>query len=210
MEEYLREEQGPSSEVACPVCAGRLWAHGKRLRVAETLTVCVLIEIVRKLCPRCNRTFSLLPDFLEAGKRFAREVAEEYVIALFLEDGTYRDIAWSEVDGEREDASASLSRVCRAVAQATSEAPVLLLAMQQDLVLRGESFEEYECEFRPSKVIRAARTSRKARLLEVLHVLLLILERTFGRSRQAICAGYRRLYLDFRLPTPHTMKHQLF
>jgi hypothetical protein len=210
LEEYLREEQGPTPDLICPICSSRLWAHGKRSRVAENLTMCVLIEIVRKLCSGCNRTFSLLPDFLESGKRFAREVAEEYVAALFFEDSTYRGIAWSDMDGEREDASASLSRACRAVAYAADAAPALLLAAQQELLLSGESFEEYECEFRQYRVVGTARTGQKARLLKVLGVLLLILERKVGKVRQAICAAYRRLRLDFWFPTPHAMKQKLF
>ncbi len=210
LEEYLREEREPSSVLVCPLCSSLLWAHGKRFRVAESLTVCVLIEVVRKLCANCHKTFSLLPDFLEAGKRFAREVAEEYVAALFFEDCSYRDIAWSSADGEREDASASLSRACRAVAKAADTAPAMLLAVQQELLLRGETLEEYECEFRQCRVVRVARTSQKARQLQVLKVLLSMLEKRMGQSRQAICIGYRRLGLGFWFSTPHAMKHKLF
>lgn len=167
------------------------------------------IEISRKLCPSCNKTFSLVPDFLEPGKKHSREVEENYVSALFLDDCTYRDVAWSEVDGEREDASASVSRACRAVKRAAEVAPELMLALQKKL-LGSEVNEEYECEFKSSRVVGRAKTSGKVRRLEILRVLFLTLEKLVGVSRREICAAYRRLRLFIRFPTPHSMKQQLF
>jgi hypothetical protein len=210
LEEYLTEEQESRPVVVCPLCSGRLWAHGSRVRTAENLKVCVLVEIVRKLCPRCNRTFSLIPDFLEAGKRFSKEVSEEYVTALVFDDATYRSVAWSDDDMEREDASASLSRVFRAVEEAANAASSLLMELHQKQLALDESTDDHEPDSKQCRATRMARAPGKARLLQVLEVLFSMLAQTVGANRRSICARYRRLVLDFRFPTPPAMKHKLF
>lgn len=78
--------------------------------------MCARLDIVRMFCVNCRKTFSLLPSFLDAGRRFERSVNEQYVFSFGSEEATYSAVAWA--DDERDDASASVARAFRAVSDA--------------------------------------------------------------------------------------------
>lgn len=72
----------------CPACAcaGRLWGHGVRARVAWLSLGAVLEVFVRRLlCSCCGRSFTVLPSFLHPRRRYVLEVIEETVAARFDE-----------------------------------------------------------------------------------------------------------------------------
>jgi transposase-like protein len=206
--EYLTSQSNDPEEVSCPSCNRRLWRHGTHSRKCRSLTVCAVLVVTRLLCSRCGKTFSLLPSFLEPRKRYERAVNEEYVSKV-MKNHTYREAAWSEEDGDNQDAAASLSRAFRAGERACQNATEHLLETQQVLLDADVEPEQIHCEPDCSSSNRA-RSQVKQRQLRVLNQVFALLQRWFGDCEGAICAAYRSLGLGFRLPTPHAMQHALF
>ena len=206
--EYLTSENNDPDEIFCPSCSRRLWRHGTHSRRCRSLTVCAVLVVTRLLCSRCGKTFSLLPSFLEPRKRYERAVNEEYVSKV-MNDSTYREAAWSEDDGDNQDAAASLSRAFRAGERACQNATEHLLETQQVLLDADVEPEQIHCEPDCSSSERA-RSQQKQKQLCALSQVFGLLQRWFADHEGAICAAYRSLDLGFPLPTPHAMQHALF
>ncbi|WP_417006708.1 DUF6431 domain-containing protein, partial [Aquibacillus salsiterrae] len=58
-------------ECNCPFCGRPLWNHGKYNRTVHHKTKSYVIPIIRKRCPDCDKTFSLLPSFVRPWARFS-------------------------------------------------------------------------------------------------------------------------------------------
>ena len=193
---------------ACPECDHKLWKHGKRLRVCETLQMCARLEILRMFCANCRKTFSLLPSFLEAGRRFERSVNEQYVISYGSDEATYRAVAWAT--DERDDASASVARAFRAVSDAMDDASEQVLQLHEHLLGSGLEPCSEPVSHEVSARLKKTLASPKLRRRQLLSYLMDSLKRYFGPTERAICFAYRSLCLGFRLPTPHCTQHALF
>lgn len=206
--DFLLGEAVAELPKACPECNHKLWKHGKRHRVCETLQMCVRLEIVRMFCASCRKTFSLLPSFLEAGRRFERSVNEQYIVSFGSDEATYRAVAWA--DDEREDASASVARAFRAVSDALGGASEKVLQLQEHLVESGLELGSKPVSHEVSAALKKTLTSPKLRRRQLLSYLMYSLKQYFGPTERAICEAYRSLCLGFRLPTPHCTQHALF
>jgi Domain of unknown function (DUF6431) len=206
--EYLNSHYDGHGEVSCPTCSRRLWRHGSHRRKCRSLTVCVVLVIERMLCSLCGRTFSLLPSFLEPRKRYERATDQEYV-SMIMKDCTYREAAWSEADGDNQDASASLARAFRAAERVCQNTAEHLLEVQQKLLDADVEPDSIECETDCPPAARA-RSQRKQQQLHRLSQMFRLLEQWFANAEGAICGVYRSLCLGFRLPTPHAMQQALF
>lgn len=206
--DFLLSEAEVELPKACPECSRKLWKHGKRLRVCETLQMCVRLEIVRMFCANCRKTFSLLPSFLEAGRRFERSVNEQYVVNFGSEEATYRAVAWA--DDERDDASASVARAFRAVSDALDGISEKVLQLQDHLLRSGLELDSKPVRHEVSARLKKSAISPKLRRRQLLSYLLTSLKQYFGPTERSICFAYRSLCLGFRLPTPHCTQHALF
>ncbi len=197
---------------SCPECENSLWRHGKRYRVCESLQMCVRLEIQRLLCNRCRKTFSLMPTFLEPGIRFERQVTEIYISEFSERESTYREVAWSESDGERNDASASVSRVFRSVSRALTHVAEDVLNFHQQTLksLCSHNHNPTITGEENSTTAPSVKSQSKQQQLKLLTLLLTQLRRLFGNEERAICFAYRSLCLGFPLPTPHCLQHALF
>ena len=193
---------------ACPECDHKLWKHGKRFRVCETLQMCARLEILRMFCANCRKTFSLLPSFLEAGRRFERSVSEQYVVSFWSDEATYRAVAWA--DDEKDDASASVARAFRAVSDAMDDASEQVLQLHEHLLRSGLDSGSEPVSHEVSARLKKTLASPKLRRRQLLSYLMDSLKRYFGPTERAICKAYRSLCLGFRLPTPHCTQHPLF
>jgi hypothetical protein len=78
----------------CPLCGRLLWKHGKyeRNAVTDQLTI-ILICIFRLYCPKCKKTFSLIPSFLKPRYSILMSVFEEIIFLKVILHKTYVDIA---------------------------------------------------------------------------------------------------------------------
>lgn len=193
---------------ACPECDHKLWKHGKRFRVCETLQMCARLEILRMFCANCRKTFSLLPSFLEAGRRFERSVSEQYVISFGSDEATYRAVAWAT--DERDDASASVARAFRAVSDALDDVSEQVLQLHEHLLGSGLDLCAEPVSHEVSARLKKTLASPKLRRRQLLSYLMDSLKRYFGPTEKAICKAYRFLCLGFRLPTPHCTQQALF
>ncbi len=206
--EYFESDIASNQPNSCPECNHKLWKHGKRVRVCETLQMCFRLEIPRFICASCRKTLSKLPDFLEAGKRFTRAVREKYLVEFYKNEITYRELAWE--DDDREDASASVSRAFRAVENGLERIGEHVLALHEQTVETGLAFASKTVSFQSPASTERTSNQLKVRKLELLRYLFNSLNRYFGSDERAICGAYRSLCLGFRLPTPHWMQHTPF
>jgi hypothetical protein len=208
--DYIELDESLKGPDTCPECAHSLWKHGKRVRLCEGFQICARLEIQRLFCKRCRKTFSLMPTFLEAGMHFERLVAEIHVSTFTQDESTYRAAAWSENDDEREDASASVSRVFRSVSRALERIAENILSLHQQtletLCLHNPRFTGEE-ESTPKA---SAKSQSKQEQLKLLMILLSQLRTRFCNDKRVICEAYRSLCLGFPLPTPHCLQQPLF
>jgi Domain of unknown function (DUF6431) len=206
--EHLKGETKVVETAHCPACERLLWSHGTRLRVCKSLQVCAVIEIKRGLCPNCNKTYSLLPVFIESQKRFERQVSERYVFQNSMEMRTYRELAWQ--DSESDDAEASVSRSFRAVAEAAVKSKEMLLGLQEHLVERGAELEVVPVVDEQPLAAQSCKSEDKGHRLSYLRRLFCLLKHYFGETERAICRAYRSLCHHNRLSTPHKLQQGLF
>lgn len=206
--DHLLEQGLVELPKTCPECDHKLWKHGKRFRVCETLQMCARLEILRMFCANCRKTFSLLPSFLEAGRRFERSVSEQYVVSFGSDEATYRAVAWA--DDERDDASASVARAFRAVSNAMDDASEQVLQLHEYLLRSGLNPCSEPVSHEVSARLKKTIASPKLRRRQLLSYLMDSLKRYFGPTERAICKAYRSLCLGFRLPTPHSKQQALF
>lgn len=77
----------------CPQCSHLLWKHGKYERnvVTGQLTV-IIIWIFRLYCPKCRKTFSLIPSFLKPRYSILMSVYEEIIFSKVILHKTYVEI----------------------------------------------------------------------------------------------------------------------
>jgi Domain of unknown function (DUF6431) len=193
----------------CPECGHSLWKHGKRERFCEGLQICARLEIQRLFCKRCRKTFSLMPTFLEAGMHFERLVAEIHVSTFTEDESTYRAVAWSE-DDEREDASASVSRVFRSVSRALERIAENILSLHQQTLESLRLHNPTSIKENNSTSLASAKSHSKQQQLKLLMLLLFQLRTRFCNDKRVICEAYRSLCLGFPLPTPHCVQQPLF
>jgi hypothetical protein len=73
---YIKEILADKREIACPCCSRRLRKHGSYERRVVWRRRIHTIPILRRRCPSCDVTFSLLPCFLIPGMRFANHIRE--------------------------------------------------------------------------------------------------------------------------------------
>lgn len=205
---HLKSDSEEVKTGNCPECERLLWSHGVRLRVCKSLELCAVLEIKRGFCPNCNKTFSLLPSFIEPYKRFERQVHERYVLHHSIETLTYRELAWQ--DCESDDAEASLSRGFRTVSEAAKKSKEMLLALQECLVERGEELETVPVVDTEATDEKPCKSKGKPLFLSYLKRLFFLLKCYFGETERAICTAYRSLCLGFRLSTPHKLQQALF
>lgn len=199
----------------CPECGGRLWKNGFYRRICLTLQFCVSLKIQRVLCKNCCKSGSCLYEFLIPYKQYEGSLQALYVDEFLNSNSTYREAAWCDEDGERNDAEASLSRAYRAVSDACESAELLLLQVQQICVESNVIIPEIENEVIPQQ--NRARTPNKARLLSLLMLLLQLIRRLDLRIKPAwLCLkkymsrGYTLLRLGFQLSGPQSLKQALF
>lgn len=208
--DYIELDESLEGPDSCPECAHSLWKHGKRKRFCEGFQICARLEIQRLFCKGCRKTFSLMPTFLESGIRFERLVAESHVSTFTENESTYRAVAWSEIDDEQEDASASVSRVFRSVSRALERITENILSLHQQtpeaLCLHNPAFVGKESST-PSTF---ARSQSKQQQLKLLMLLLSQLRTRFCSDKRVICEAYRSLCLGYPLPTPHCLQQALF
>jgi hypothetical protein len=208
--EFVKEDTVLESPRECPDCGRVLWKHGRRKRRCESLQLCASLDVVRLLCSRCVKTFSVLPDFLEAGARFERSVSEQYVLEFISTPGSYCELAWAVDDGDRDDAAASVSRAFRAVSKAAIEAGRNLLTLHQRLLLPGLALDLKGVNVKETDAVGRVKSEQKRLQIRTLTILFALLRKHFGDDQSAICNAYRTLCLGFRLPTPHAMQYTLF
>jgi len=128
-----------------------------------------------------------------------------------LGESTYRDVAWGDADGEKDDAVASVCRVFRAVNEIAEKSSELLLEAQQQVVESGLKLDdEPKISNCMSSAEMRSKTYKKQLRLNMLRRLLTMLSQYFGDRRGEVCDAYRSLCLGFRLPTPHWMQQALF
>lgn len=207
--DYIELDESLEAPDECPDCAHSLWKHGKRVRFCEGFQICARLEIQRLFCKRCRKTFSLMPSFLQSGMRFERLVAETHVSTFTEDESTYRSVAWSD-DAEREDASASVSRVFRSVSRALERTAENILRLHQQTL-------KTLCPHNPTLIGKqfstpsiTAKSQSKQQQLKLLMLLLSQLRTLFCHDKRVICEAYRSLCLGFPLPTPHVLQQALF
>jgi predicted nucleic acid-binding Zn ribbon protein len=78
LKEYLQEYgvRPPAEERKCPICGGRLRRHGRYFRSVVYGQLLERLPVYRYLCPRCEKTFSLLPAFVRPYGHFGLCVRE--------------------------------------------------------------------------------------------------------------------------------------
>lgn len=196
----------------CRICGGRLWRNGYTTRICLSLKVCARIEVPRVLCRNCGRTSTCLFDFLVPHKQYEGAVQVEYVSQYLETDRTYREVAWSDVDGDNDDAEASVSRAFRAVEEACESAEAFLQQVQQELVENQTTVPELDAE-----VCKATKKRDKQKKMELLLLAIRLAKRfcacclhSWVLIKRYISHGYLLRQLDFRLSAPRTLKHPLF
>jgi hypothetical protein len=73
---YIKTIKTIEIELVCPCCGSKTWKHGKYERTVHTKRVPYRIPILRRKCPKCKKTFSLLPHFIKPWARFDNHVRE--------------------------------------------------------------------------------------------------------------------------------------
>ena len=67
--------------LVCSRCHGKCKRHGWRKRKARTGEEILILLVLRLFCPYCNRTFTILPDFLKPYGRYIQNVRQEAILA---------------------------------------------------------------------------------------------------------------------------------
>ena len=67
--------------LVCPICQGECKPHAWRERKARTMEETLILLVLRIFCPRCRRTFTILPDFLKPYGRYIQDVRQEAILA---------------------------------------------------------------------------------------------------------------------------------
>jgi transposase-like protein len=72
LKKYLQEYgvRSPDEERECPICGRRLRRHGRYFRSVVYGQALQRLPVYRYLCPRCGKTFSLLPAFVRPYSHF--------------------------------------------------------------------------------------------------------------------------------------------
>ncbi len=68
--------------LVCPRCQGECRPHAWRKRKARTEQATVILLVLRVMCPKCRRTFTILPDFLKPFARYIQDIRQEAILAL--------------------------------------------------------------------------------------------------------------------------------
>lgn len=196
----------------CRYCGGRLWRNGYATRICLSLKVCARIVVPRVMCRDCRRTGTCLFDFLVPYKWYEGAVQLEYVCQYLESESTYRDVAWSDVDGDNDDAEASVSRAFRAVEDACESAEIFLQQVQQELIENKESVPELD-----ATVLKAARRREKQRKIVFLSLAIRLAQGFCGRCahswiliKRYMSNRYLLCQLGFRLSAPRALKQPLF
>jgi len=211
LDEYIGMGEKLELPRSCSQCDGQLWRHGKRSRFCKTLHMSVVVVIWRLICPTCRKTFSALPVFLEAYKRFVNAVRDGYTEAFGPGRSTYRQVAWSECEqeDERDDASASLSRVFRAVKEVAGKAKEAVLDLQERIVLEKDVLDAEPLEDE-SPAEQRSRTAKKRQELKHLRLYFHLRQHYFGQGEKTVVPVLEASSLGFRLSTPHSLKLTTF
>lgn len=73
---YIKEIRRFDEDVACPCCGRRMRVHGEYPRTIVFKRRNYTIPVLRRRCPRCDMTFSLVPCFMIPLMRFANHIRE--------------------------------------------------------------------------------------------------------------------------------------
>jgi Domain of unknown function (DUF6431) len=73
---YFQEILSFNADTFCPCCGRRLRKHGSYKRTVVLKHGVYVIPILRRRCPSCDVTFSLLPSFITPFMRFANHIRE--------------------------------------------------------------------------------------------------------------------------------------
>jgi hypothetical protein len=73
---YIKEIESYDIEVSCPCCGRKMWKHGKYKRTVHFKKRSYVIPILRRRCPTCSKTYSLIPCFIIPWARFANHIRE--------------------------------------------------------------------------------------------------------------------------------------
>lgn len=73
---YIKEIESYDIEVTCPCCERKMWKHGTYKRAVHFKKRSYVIPILRRRCPSCGNTYSLIPCFIVPWGRFANHIRE--------------------------------------------------------------------------------------------------------------------------------------
>lgn len=68
-------------DFCCTYCNCKCKRHAWRKRKARTKEAVIVLLVLRVICPRCHRTFTILPDFLKPCGRYIQNIREEAIVA---------------------------------------------------------------------------------------------------------------------------------
>lgn len=86
IKKYIKFVEAFDEEVFCPCCGRRTRKHGKYEKTIHFKHQSFRIPIMRRRCPDCNKTFSLMPCFTFPWGRFANHIYE--FLGRWLLEGT--------------------------------------------------------------------------------------------------------------------------
>ena len=97
IQEYVQQVSDPARGRPghCPLCHARhpLWGHGFYCRTLVDVHYEGSIRVRRYLCPVCQRTVSLLPEFVLPYLRFSIQVIGLFLVSRLLRKCTFREAA---------------------------------------------------------------------------------------------------------------------
>jgi len=214
IEEYLTDIFVVELPEKCFDCGRNLWRHGAYSRKALTLDGApVAVWIPRLWCPDCRVSISCLYEFLIPFKQYVLTVFWTYVNHVIEKSYSLREAAWSEEDGDREDAGASVSRAFRAMDEAGKWADQALRRMQEKLVEEGIKWDEMELHVKSP----VARSADKQRRLDLLAYANALYKRFWGDASAGLLlfwsrtsSRYASSNLGYWLSAPQSLKHPPF
>lgn len=213
LEEYLKDINVVEVPDECNDCGRGLWRNGYYKRKVLSLREdSEEIWIPRLWCPDCRISFSCLFEFLIPYKQYILPVLWRYTEQI-LEGKSLRETAWSEEDGDREDAEASVSRVYRAVDDACKLVDKAIQKMHEKLQKEGVKLEELRSRIEKFSV----KSEEKQKKLNLLAYANRLYKRFWGDAETGlllfwsrVSGRYGKSNLGYRLSAPQTLKQQPF
>jgi hypothetical protein len=75
---YCKEITASAMDIPCPCCNRRLRRHSNKSKTRDVVTKIKIyrIPIIRLRCPKCDKTFSLIPSFIAPYNSYANYIRE--------------------------------------------------------------------------------------------------------------------------------------